>query len=218
MKISRGDFLDLCRNLGLESDIIEGLENNLTNGRSLPIVWLSSGCTGCTEELADLAIGVTDSTGRADLLVDRIDFKFHGKHCEIVDESAINTLLNAFAGKFFLVVEGGFAKSFGKPIRMPWAGGQTITAFQAVRTFAPKAEAVLCIGTCACFGVPGGRGFRSVESLARVETIKISGCPTHPSRIVWTLAQLLAGRVPVKDIPSALFPGTGKTVDVRNCA
>jgi len=229
MKIDRRDFLDFCFgsaiNLRLEPSVIAALKRNVTGGSAPPIIWLSSGCTGCTEDLANRVCRASNAPNGADLLVDTIDFRFHKKHTETGSDSAVNTLQNAFAGRFFLVVEGGFTQTFGSKICIPWAGGQAITASQAVKTFAPKAEAVLSIGTCASFGVPGCTpsfsGFRSVRSIARVNTINIPGCPAHPSWIVWTLAQLLAGRVPLKDSlgrPSAIFTDTGRGRRLENCA
>ncbi len=229
MKIGRRDFLDFCfgsaASLRLEPSVIAALKRNVTGGSTAPIIWLSSGCTGCTEDLANRVCMASNASNGVDLLVDTIDFKFHEKHTEAADESTVNTLQHALTGRFFLVVEGGFTQTFGSRICMPWAGGQAITASQAVRTFAPKAEAVLSIGTCASFGVPGCApgfsGFRSVRSLARVNTINIPGCPAHPSWIVWTVAQLLAGRVPLQDSlgrPSEIFTDTGSGRGLEDCA
>ena len=73
-----------------------------------------------------------------------------------------------------------------------------MTAMEVVKRLAPKAAAVLSIGTCASFGgisgaSPNPTGIQSVQTLTGGATINIPGCPSHPDWIVGTIAKLLAG-------------------------
>jgi len=107
---------------------------------------------------------------------------------------------------------------------MVWTeNGKEVTALEAVRTLAPKAKAVLCIGTCASFGgIPAGNpnptGIMSVRDASGRSTINIPGCPTHPDWIVWTVAQLLSGAtVPLDSFgrPATLFGSENMNVHER---
>jgi len=101
--------------------------------------------------------------------------------------------------------------------------GREATAREGVLSLGSRAKAVLCIGTCASFGgIPSGNpnptGVMSVGQLTGRSTINIPGCPTHPDWIVWVIAQLLAGIMPVLDAqgrPADLLAGGGKKVHDR---
>jgi len=88
---------------------------------------------------------------------------------------------------------------------MLWTeNGREITALEAVKELAPKAAAVISIGTCASFGgIPAGNPnptqIQSISQVTGISTINIPGCPSHPDWIVGTIAQLLAGETPSLD-------------------
>jgi hydrogenase small subunit len=110
-----------------------------------------------------------------------------------------NALKAENSGTFILAVEGGIPTAFGGRCCYVWnENGRDVTAMEVVNRLAPKAHAILSIGTCASFGgmagaSPNPTDVRSVSSLTRRSTINIPGCPSHPDWIVGTIAKLLAG-------------------------
>ncbi|MFZ2444950.1 MAG: hydrogenase small subunit [Syntrophobacteraceae bacterium] len=221
MKVTRRDFMRYCISsaavLGLETSVLGRLEKALAAGGGPPIIWLAAAnCTGCTVSLANL-VSSSHPTDVADLLIGTINLAYHPNLMAAAGDTAVQALRKASAGPFVLAVEGGIPTAFGGHTCMLWTeDGKEITALQAVRDLAPRAAAVLSIGTCASFGgIPGAApnptAIKTVKAASGVNTINIPGCPTHPDWIVWTIAQLLAGKTPALDTsrrPSALFSKT----------
>lgn len=220
MHISRRGFLKYCigsaATLGLPLSVVGKLEQALAqDGAGLPkVVWLAgANCTGCTVSLANL---VNDSgpTDIADLLTGYIDLAYHPNLMAAAGDLAVEELHKATAGDFILAIEGGIPTAFGGYACMLWTeNGRDVTAQEAIMDLAPKAAAVLSIGTCSSYGgIPAGNpnptGIRSVSDITGISTINIPGCPSHPDWIVYTVANLLAGVVPpldAKSRPTALF-------------
>lgn len=220
MAITRRAFIQYCLGsasvLGLKMSVVGRLQQALAEGTtSLPtVIWLSgANCTGCTVSLANL---VDDSgpTDVADLLINYINLAYHPNLMGAAGELAVNTLEQATQGPYVLAVEGGIPTAFEGHTCVLWSkNGEEVTALSAVRSLAPRAIAVLSIGTCASFGGipaagPNPTGITSVKNSAGVATINIPGCPTHPDWIVWVVANLLVGNIPTLDAqgrPAELF-------------
>ena len=178
------------------------------------VVWLNgANCTGCTVSLANL-FSSQAPTDIADLLVNTIDLAFHPNLMGTAGDLAVDNLIQAASGDFILAVEGGIPTAFeGSACMVCRVNGREITALEAVHILAPRAAAVLCIGTCASFGgIPAGNpnptDIKSVSEASGISTINIPGCPTHPDWIVWTIAQLLSGATVTLDSfgrPATLF-------------
>ena len=228
MRIGRREFLKYCIGsaaaLGLPLSALGKLEKAFAAGTLPTVVWLNgANCTGCTVSLANL-FSSQHPTDIADLLVNTIDLAFHPNLMGAAGNLAVEALNQATSGDFILAVDGGIPTAFGGSACMVWTeNGREVTALEAVRTLAPKAKAVLCIGTCASFGgIPAGNpnptGIKSVRDASGISTINIPGCPTHPDWIVWTVAQLLSGATVALDSsgrPSALFGGEKFNVHER---
>ncbi|MHC1724437.1 MAG: hydrogenase small subunit [Syntrophobacteraceae bacterium] len=229
MKVGRRDFLKYCVGsavaLGLEASVLGALEKTLAAGNGPPIVWLAAAnCTGCTVSLANL-VSTSHPTDVADLLINTINLAYHPNLMGAAGDLAVQALRDATAGNFILAVEGGVPTAFGGHTCMLWTeGGQEVTAMQAVQELAPRALAVLSIGSCASFGgvaagKPNPTQIKSVKALTGLNTFNIPGCPTHPDWIVWTIAQLLAGKTPARDSqgrPTTLFSSTVHSRCPRN--
>lgn len=229
MKVGRRDFLKYCIGsaavLGLDASVVGALKKTLAAGGGPPVIWLSAAnCTGCTVSLANL-VSTSHPTDVADLLINTINLAYHTTLMGAAGDLAVQSLRNASAGKFILAVEGGIPTALNGYTCMLWTeGGKDMTAMQAVKDLAPRAAAVLSIGTCASYGgipaaKPNPTQIKSVSSVSGVKTINIPGCPTHPEWIVWTIAQLLAGTKPALDSsgrPSALFKNTVHSKCPRN--
>jgi len=204
MKVSRRDFLKYCMGsaaaLGLECSVLGALEKALATGAGPQIIWIAaSNCTGCTVSLAN-RISTEQPAGAAELLINTINLAYHPNLMGAAGSLAVQNAINAENSQYFvLAVEGGVPTAFGGRCCYVWReNGQDKTAMEVVERLAPKAKAVLSIGTCASFGgIPGASpnptGIRSVQDLTGVSTINIPGCPSHPDWIVGTIAKLLAG-------------------------
>jgi hydrogenase small subunit len=139
---------------------------------------------------------------------------------------------DAAAGKsgkpFILILEGsvpneknkseGYWATFGTDR----ATGQPITTCDWIDRLAPKAWAVVALGTCAtyggihamegnptgCMGLPDYLGWEW-KSQAEIPIVCVPGCPTQPDNIMETLLYLLhmaAGRAPMIPLDDALRP------------
>lgn len=221
MKVTRRDFLKYsvgsAAALGFDATFLGRLEKALAAGGT-PIIWLAAAnCTGCTVSLAN-RVATSKPTDVADLLVNTINLVYHPNLMAAAGDLAVETLRNNDTNKgFVLVVEGGIPTAFNGKACMLWTeNGADVTAMEAVQDLAPRAKAVVCVGTCGSFGgIPKGNpnptAIKTVKDLTGVSTINIPGCPTHPDWVVWTVAQLLAGTTPPVDSqgrPTQFFSST----------
>jgi len=220
MKVSRRDFLRYCTTaaglLGLEA-ALGPLEKALANTSGPPIIWLQgANCGGCTVSLAN-RISSSAPVDLTDLLINTVDLVYSAPLMAAAGDLAVQTLRNAEAGTFILVVEGGIPTQYnGRTCTVFSQNGRHVTALAAVQELAPKAKYVLSVGACASFGgIPGAApnptAIQSVQKVSGVSPINVPGCPPHPDWIVWTIAQLLAGTVPRLDWhqrPTALYGTT----------
>lgn len=228
MRIGRREFLKYCIGsaaaLGLPLSVLGKLEKAFAEGTLPTVVWLNgANCTGCTVSLAN-RFSTQAPTDIADLLVNTIDLAFHPNLMGAAGDLAVDTLIQATSGEFILAVDGGIPTAFGGHSCVVWTeNGIEVTALKAVQALAPKAKAVLCIGTCASFGgIPAGNpnptGIMSVRNASGRSTINIPGCPTHPDWVVWTIAQLLSGATVALDAygrPATLFGSENLNVHER---
>ncbi len=148
-----------------------------------------------------------------------------------VGDEFIQAWWDAEAGKldpFVLIIEGslgneqtsgdGFWTGFG----VNPATGQPITTNEWIDRLAPKAAAVVAIGTCATYGgipamknnptgamgVPDYLGW-NWKSLAGLPVVCIPGCPAQPdnmTEVLLYLALVLAGMAPVPELDDQLRP------------
>ena len=129
---------------------------------------------------------------------------------------------------FILIVEGsvpdednkddGYWSGFGNDPRT----GQPITTTQWLDRLAPKATAVMAVGTCAAYGgihamagnptgamgVPDYLGWEW-RSRAGLPIVCVPGCPTHPDNLSETILHLLyqlGGQAPTMPLDEELRP------------
>lgn len=230
MRTSRRDFLKYClgsaATLGLSSSLLGTLEKVLATGGGPPIIWIAAAnCTGCTVSLAN-RISTSKPADVADLLISTVNLAYHPNLMGAAGSLAVQNALNAEnSGSFILAVEGGVPTAFGGRCCYVWSeNGRDMTAMEVVQRLAPKAAAVLSIGTCASFGgisgaSPNPTGIKSVQKLTGGSTINIPGCPSHPDWIVGTIAKLLTSSTVALDSyrrPTAYFGSTIHSTCPRN--
>ncbi|GIF00600.1 hydrogenase expression protein HypE [Paractinoplanes rishiriensis] len=129
---------------------------------------------------------------------------------------------------FILIVEGSVPDETNKPAGY-WSGfgndpatGQPITATEWLDRLAPKATAIMAVGTCAAYGgvhamagnptgamgVPDYLGW-DWKSKAGLPIVCVPGCPTHPDNLAETILHLLyqvSGQAPEIALDESLRP------------
>lgn len=219
MILSRRSFLNACKAssvaLGLSAMNIVKLQELLANPNAPTILWLQgSGCTGCTVSFLNY-ISTSEPVDIADLLINHVNLAYHNTAMAAAADTGLAGLDTAYErGGYILAVEGGVPCAFGGNACIAWSrNGKDITFLDAVRTMASRASNILSIGTCAAFGgisaaPPNPTAIQSVSAATGKPVINIPGCPPHPDWIVWTIANLLLGKVGELDSykrPKALY-------------
>ncbi len=218
MSITRRTFLKdaglLIGLLGLQpvalAEVAEALEL-LATGRA-PVLWLQGqACSGCSVSLLN-----SESPSPADLLTRYLSLYFHQTLAAATGVAAQGCLEQALKEeRRILVVEGAV------PAGMPHACMLGEESFNDLLLRSARgAQAVVNVGSCACFGgIPGGEenqtgavGVSSFLKGKKVQTPQFSlpGCPVHPAWIVGTLMQLVrGGSLPTDELgrPRAFYGG-----------
>lgn len=204
MKVTRREFLRICgitaATIGLSSADLLNLEEVLANPTAPAVIWLvGSSCSGCSVSLLNRIASTAPETVDK-VLTDSINLIYHPTVMALAGESAVDELMKVRnAGNFVLVVEGAVPTAFGGAPCWAWTyHGQDVTLLEAVTDLAPRAAAILSIGTCACYGgmaaaPPNPTRAKGVGEVCGKPVINIPGCPPHPDWIVGTIAHFILG-------------------------
>ncbi len=194
--ISRRGFLKSCTiaaaALGLSEAMIPRLVAAAESAQRPTVIWLHfQECTGCTESLLR---GSHPDIAR--LILDIISLDYHETVMAPSGHQAEKSLHDSMeknAGKFILVVEGAIPTA-DNGIYCKIAGR---TAMDILAEAAPKAAAVIAIGSCASFGgiqaaAPNPTGAKGVQDLVSgVPIVNIPGCPPNPVTFLGTVLHYL---------------------------
>jgi len=196
--VSRRNFLKLCSStavyLGLPASMGATIAEAATSPKRPPVIWLSAQeCTGCTESL----LRATHPTLET-LILDLISLEYHetlitgaGEQAEAWRRKAITEN----EGNFILVVDGSIpVKDNGIYCKI---GG--VTAMQLLKETAPKAAAVIAIGSCASWGgvpstPPNPTGASPAHAILKdqnIPVVNIPGCPPNPYNFLSTVLYFL---------------------------
>ena len=157
--VSRRDFVLFCAKLMVAAPFGLSLTGHaraaevareVAKARRLPVIWLHfQDCTGCTETLLR-----TSEPDLGELILHLISLDYHetlmaaaGKAAD----AALRTSMKENAGKYVLVVEGSIPRK-DKGVYMKIAGKPAVSMLEEV---AAQAAAVIGIGSCAAWGMPG---------------------------------------------------------------
>ncbi len=175
----------------------------------VPVIWIAAGsCTGCSVSLLNsLSPTVQDLLLGEVVPGKHISLQFHptvmaGQGDQIIE--VLDKYKTGKSGSFILAYEGGVStKDHGVYCQVGEKNGHGISTLQHLLDLAPKAMAVLNVGTCSSYGgipgaLPNPTGIKPVSEILGEEGIKtpvinIPGCPPHPDWIVGTIATVLIG-------------------------
>ncbi|PIE68496.1 MAG: Ni/Fe hydrogenase [Deltaproteobacteria bacterium] len=202
-QLDRRGFLKGCTMaaaaLGLSDAMIPKLVEAASTAERPRVIWLHfQECTGCTESLLR-----SSHPDLARLILDIISLDYHETVMAAAGHQAEHNLLETVNNyPFILVVEGAIpTKDDG--IYCKIAGK---TALDILAEVAPKATAIISIGTCAAFGgvqaaSPNPTGAVGVQELVHDKPIvNISGCPPNPISFLGTILHYLTfKRLPALD-------------------
>jgi len=166
------------------------------------VVWLQGGgCTGCSVSLLNTA-----HPSVLNLLVDEVvpgvhvSLKFHPTVMAGQGQAALAVLDGLPDGGFVLAVEGAIPQN-GLFCAVGTEGDEEVSVLDEFLKLAPRAKAVLAVGTCASFGGissgapnPGDYGPASAVAASRgisTPVVNVPGCPPHPDWISVTLLELV---------------------------
>lgn len=177
--------------------------------KEYPVVWLQGGaCSGCIVSVLNAA-----SPNIRQLLIDQV---VPGSHVSLVfqptvmagsGEVAMSVLPGPEAEKgFILIVEGTIPTAAPEYCMIGETAGREVSMLEKTCELASRALAVVCVGTCACYGgIPAGApnptGSKSLRAViaergVSVPVINIPGCPPHPDWFIHTVANVLLNGIP----------------------
>jgi NiFe hydrogenase small subunit HydA len=193
-RVNRRGFLKGCTMaaaaLGLSDAMIPKMVEAAAAAERPRVIWLHfQECTGCTESLLR-----SSHPDLARLILDIISLDYHETVMAAAGHQAEHNLQDTVNNHpFILVVEGAiptkengiYCQIAGKP------------AMEILAEVAPKASAIIAIGTCATFGgvqaaAPNPTGAVGVWDLVKDKPIvNIPGCPPNPVSFLGTILHYL---------------------------
>ena len=194
--IARRDFLKFCTltaaTLGLPLNMAEAIADTITSAKRPPVIWLHfQECTGCTETLLRATHPTVEHLILDLISLDYSETLMAGAGHQA--EDALHKSIKENEGKFILVVEGSIpTKANGAYCKI---GGKT--ALSILEDIAPKAAAIVAIGSCASWGglqasAPNPTGAKGVpEIITDRPVITLPGCPASPYNLLSTVLYYL---------------------------
>ncbi len=216
--VSRRDFMKFCTfltaTMGLPASYVTRVADVFAAPKQRPpVIWLHFGeCTGCSEAMIRTMYPWVD-----ELVLDILSVEYHETIMAAAGQQAEEVLLASVKkhqGEFICVVEGAIATKYNG------AYGKVAdrTFLDIAKDICPKAKAVICQGTCACFGgiqaaKPNPGGYKGVSEAIGIKTLNIPGCPPNPLNLIGSIVNyVLLGKLPeIDNLGRPLF-AYGKTI------
>ncbi|MBW2090646.1 MAG: hydrogenase small subunit [Deltaproteobacteria bacterium] len=217
--VSRRDFMKYCglvtAALGMSSTAIPKVAEAVMGKRRPSVVWLHfAECTGFTE-----AFFRTTYPWAADIILDAVSLDYHETIMTAAGyqaEEILEKTITENKGEFIAVVEGAIptkdAGMFGR------IANRTCLEIGQKVLVDSNPVAVLCVGSCACFGgvqaaEPNPTGAKSVGEALGIKTINLSGCPPNSINMAATVMHyLLLEKLPDLDEYNRPLFAYGKSV------
>ncbi len=168
----------------------------------IPVVWLQSGaCSGCAVSLLNSFSPSTSSVILRELTPGKhVSLRFQGTLMGGQGQQVLDILHDASVkdrGNYVLVVEGALEVGHDMFATLGEKDSREIPIHEHAIELARNALAVVCMGTCSCFGgIPSGApnptgAIGMGELLKRegveVPLVNVPGCPPHPDWMLGTL-------------------------------
>ncbi len=194
--VSRRDFLKFCTitaaSLGLPLGMADAIAKAVASKNRPPVIWLHfQECTGCTESLLRATHPTVENLILDLISLDYSETLMAGAGHQA--EAALHKSVTENEGKFILVVEGSIPlKDDGIYCKI---GGKT--ALSILNEVAPKAAAIVAIGSCASWGgvqssYPNPTGAVGVNAIVKDKpVINLPGCPASPYNLLSTVLYYL---------------------------
>ncbi len=198
--VTRRDFMKFCTAIaaamGMGPAFAPTVAEALTSKKRPSVVYLHNAeCTGCSEAVLRTTDPFID-----ELILDTISMDYHETLMAGAGHAVEEALHEAIQHDFICVIEGGIpTKDDG--IHGKIAGR---TMLEMCSEIAPKAQAVISIGNCACFGgvqaaSPNPTEAKGVKEALGINPIHIAGCPPNPINFVGTVVHYLTKGLPELD-------------------
>lgn len=201
--VTRRDFMKFCTAvaaaMGMGPAFAPKVAEALTSKKRPSVVYLHNAeCTGCSESVLRTTDPFID-----ELILDTISMDYHETLMAGAGEAVEEALHEAIKHDFVCVIEGGLPTgdngNYGK------VAGKTM--LEMCSEIAPKAQAVIAIGNCACFGgvqaaapnPTAAKGVMDALGPLGVTPINIAGCPPNPINFVGTVVHYLTKGLPELD-------------------
>lgn len=208
--VSRRAFLEFCTELMVaapfalaitEHVTAEAVARDVGRARRPSVIWLHfQDCTGCSETLLR-----PSKPDLWEVILNVISLEYHetlmaGSGAQA--ERSLHDALQKHDGEFILVVEGSIPrKDAGVYMQI---GGKP--AVRMLEEIAPRAAAIVAIGSCAAWGgIPSAgenpTGATGVDSIVRGKPIvNLPGCPPNPYTLFGVILQYARhGQLPALD-------------------
>lgn len=201
MKLTRRQFLKIFSASAVGATITSSyrpliIDALASGSEKTPVIWLQgAGCNGCSVSLLN-----TVHPKIAEVLLHIISLRYHPTLMAANGKTAFDVIYETtrdHKGKYILVLEGGIpTKDEGIYCLIGEHNGRHLSLTQALDEFAPDAQSLIAVGTCASFGgisagKPNPAQVKGLSEYTRKPVINISGCPSHPDWIVGTLVHVL---------------------------
>lgn len=204
--LTRRDFLGFCAfmagTLALPWDAVAKVESALESSKRLPLLWLEfQSCTADTESFLRAS-----NPSASQLILDILAVNYSETLMASAGHQAEDVLWETVEkekGRYVAVIEGSIPTA--EDGIYCTIGGET--AVERVKRVCKDASAVICVGTCACFGgIPmarpnptGAKGVKEVVPEIK-NLIHLPACPVNVINISATLVHLLTfDTLPARD-------------------
>ncbi|MDP2481934.1 MAG: hydrogenase small subunit [Candidatus Palauibacterales bacterium] len=210
--VSRREFMGWMGRAGVGATLLEVIPFNIARAleaaiEEFPLLWLQlSNCSGCSVSVIN-----TIHPSIENVLLDQIIpgyqlvLAFQQTVMAASGELAVKVLDRTheeYKGRYVLIIEGAIpTRDGGVYGSLGETAGKPVPLADRVRTLAPDAMAVLCVGTCAAYGgisaaKPNPSGCMGTGEFFKREGIStpivnIPGCPPHPDWFIGTVAHIL---------------------------
>jgi hydrogenase small subunit len=184
--------------------------------KKIPVLFLQGGsCTGCSVSLLNTVSPTIQDVVLGEILPGTaLSVLWHPNVSATQGEHAMQVIEECKsrpAGSFVLVMEGTIpTKDDGVYCEVGEKDGKPVTILKHLLDLAPKAMAIVSMGTCASFGgipaaPPNPTGSKPVKAVLdehgiKTPVVNVPGCPPHPDWVFGTIATVLIGGLGAVDV------------------